>query len=147
MGLLGINGEDGKGVRKPEYITLRQTICSDNWMAQTWAFKMKRRTSGQTDLSLVSFCLCERKRWEVAQDERESLHGTRRNRHCRLACVCNLHRNANRSVQAAGRKTKVICGKEEQVWETTVNQSHVTALPCLSVSSARKQSFSGIFST
>jgi len=30
MGLLGINGEDGKGVRKPEYITLRQTICSDD---------------------------------------------------------------------------------------------------------------------
>jgi len=30
MGLFGINSEDGEGVRKPEYITLRQAICSDD---------------------------------------------------------------------------------------------------------------------
>jgi len=149
MGLLGINSEDGEGVRKPEYITLWQAICSDDWV-QMW-FKWRKyelstsREGHRGRLTCRSYSFVS----VSAKDEKllrmlewHCLHGTRRDRHCRSPCVCNLHRDANWFVQAAGRKQKWFV---EKLWKTPVNQnqSHVTALPCRSLL-AGNNTFQGI---
>jgi len=59
------------------------------------------------------------------------LHGTRRDRHCELARVKDLHRNVNMFGQVAGGN-KSDLPKREGKWKTLgkqSDQSRVTALP------------------
>ena len=59
------------------------------------------------------------------------LHGTRRDRHCELARVKDLHRNVNNVRTSSREETKVICLGERgngRPWEISQITCHCTAL-------------------